>query len=419
MTSPDAREPWLAGLREGLEVRGRENLLRQLQEVQSPQGPALCVEGKTYIQFCTNNYLGLAADPEVVEAARESLARYGAGAGASRLIAGSMSLHHELERELARFKGAQAALLFPTGFMANLAVLTTFAGAGDLVVSDKLNHASLLDAARFSGAAHRTFPHRSYRRAEMLLAETRRHEDAKDHEERRGRKFLVTDSLFSMDGDLADLPALGDAARRCGALLVIDEAHATGVLGAKGRGVAELQNAEDCVALSVGTLSKALGSLGGFVTGPREAIETLINNARSFIYTTALPPACAAAALAALRIVEREPGRRQRVIRLAAKVKEELSAMGFSCGPPHDSASPIIPVLLGDAGRALWAAERLRERGIYVPAIRPPAVPRNTARLRISLMATHSDAHVEQLVEAMRDLRGLLPDRSITESSSQ
>jgi 8-amino-7-oxononanoate synthase len=385
------RQAWLDHLHHKLQQRQNEHLLRQLHPVASPQGAELSIEGRTFVQFCTNNYLGLANAPEVVDAARSATARFGTGAGASRLVAGSMQLHHDLERELARFKHAEAALLFPTGYMANLAVLTTFAGERDLIVSDKLNHASLLDAARFSGATHRTFVHRNTDRARTLLSK-----DA------ASLKFLVTDSIFSMDGDLADLPALANVADETRALLVIDEAHATGVLGPRGAGLAELQNVEDRIALTVGTLSKALGSIGGFVAGPRAAIDTLVNEGRSFIYTTALPPACSAAALASLQIVEREPQRRQRVIQLARHVKTELSSMGYDTA---DSASPIIPVILGDSATALAASQQLKDRGLYVPAIRPPTVPPNAARLRISLMATHTDAHIEQLLAAMRNLK--------------
>ena len=402
---------WIAGLRAQLAERAQQHLLRELHAVQSPQGTELVIDGCRYVQFCTNNYLGLATDPEVSAVAQEATAKFGTGSGASRLVAGSMELHHELEAALAAFKRTEAALLFPTGFMANLAVLTTFAGgmggAGDVVVSDKLNHASLLDAAKYCGAKHRTFPHRAYDRAANLLNKPPRHQDTKDdgnakRETRNAKRVLVTDSVFSMDGDVADLPSACDVAERGGALLVIDEAHATGVLGPRGAGLAELQGVEERVALTVGTLSKALGSVGGFVTGPREAIALLINAARSFIYTTALPPACSAASLAALRIVQREPARRERVMTLARRVKESLMALGFDCG---DSATPIIPVILGDAELAVRAAAFLQERGLFVPAIRPPTVPPNSARLRISLMATHTDGQVEQLLAAMKALR--------------
>ena len=385
------RVTWLAALRAGLERRHTDRLLRELRPLESATGPEIRLQGITYIQFCTNNYLGLAGDPAVIAAAQEAAARWGAGSGASRLVAGSLGLHHDLETALARFKHAPAALVFPTGYMANLAVLTTFAGDADTIVSDKLNHASLLDGACYSGAHCRTFPHRRYRRAADVLAK----------EPANGGRFLVTDTVFSMDGDVADLPAACAVARQAKALLVVDEAHATGVLGPRGAGLAELQGVEEHIDLTVGTLSKALGSLGGFVAGPREAIDTLINAARSFIYTTALPPASAGAALAALRIVEREPARRQRVCALADYARRELRALGYDCG---DSTTPIVPVILGDAARALHASERLRQRGLFVPAIRPPTVPPHSARLRLSFMTTHTDSQVERLIQALHDL---------------
>ncbi len=385
---------WLERLRVDLCTRRDQHLFRELRQVDSPQGPTITLDATPYLQFCTNNYLGLANDPEVIDAAHEATARFGTGAGASRLVAGSMALHHELEQQLALFKKTERALLFPTGYMANLAVLTTFACEHDFILSDKLNHASLLDAANFSGASCRTFPHRNHARADDLLAKAPNNPD--------GLKFLVTDSVFSMDGDLADLPALCEVAERHGALVILDEAHATGVLGPRGTGLAELQHVEHRIALSIGTLSKALGSIGGFVAGPSEAIDTLINAARPFIYTTALPPACSAASLAALKIVQREPQRRQRVMTLAAAVKKELTAMGWNCA---DSATPIIPVMIGEPEDALRAAAFLRERGIFITAIRPPTVPPRSARLRISLMAIHTDSQIQQLLDAMKALR--------------
>jgi 8-amino-7-oxononanoate synthase len=410
---PSPHTAWLARLNAALADLGQKHLLRELRILQGPQGPAISLQNQTYIQFSSNNYLGLANDPEVAAAAVDATARFGTGAGASRLVAGSMALHEELELALAAFKHTEAALVFPTGFMANLAVLTTFASSHDGIVSDKLNHASLLDAAKYSGAYHRTFPHRRYERAGALLEACKEKAPAPtdihgvhDRTINHPLRFLVTDSVFSMDGDLADLPAACDVAQAAGALVIVDEAHGTGVLGAHGRGLAELQNVEERIALTIGTLSKALGSVGGFVAGPKAAIDTLINHARSFIYTTALPPATSAAALAALKIVAREPQRRRRVMHLAAHVRQSLVTMGFDCG---DSASPIIPVILGSAQSALAAAAFLRDRGIWVPAIRPPTVAPNSARLRLSLMATHTDAHVEQLLAAMRALRAL-PD---------
>jgi len=395
-----SRESWLESLSRNLAARREGHLFRELRPLESAAEPEITVGGCHFVQFASNNYLGLATHPEVIAAAREATERFGTGSGASRLVTGSMALHHQLEQALARFKHTEAALLFPTGYMANLAALTTFAGECDSIISDKLNHASLLDAARFSGAAHRTFPHCQYRRAEELLQRS----------QPDSRRFLVTDAVFSMDGDVADLAALADVAERTDSLFFIDDAHGTGVLGPRGAGLAELQNVEDRIDLTVGTLSKALGSLGGFIAGPRAAIDTLINSARSFIFTTALPPACAAAALAALRIVEADPARRSRLARLAHHVRTELRGMGFDCGSSTPPATPIIPVILGDAAAALAASDSLKARGLFIPAIRPPTVPPNSARLRISLMATHTDAHIEQLLEAFRELsqkRGL------------
>ncbi len=406
---------WLADLERAAELRRQHHMQRVLRPVQSAQGPTVEIQGHQYVQFCTNNYLGLANDPEVIDAARTAISRYGTGAGASRLVAGSMDLHHQLEQALAAFKRTQAALLFPTGFMANLAVLTTFAGPADRIVSDKLNHASLLDAARWSGANHRTFPHKNIDRAKELLA--RKISPAVRHSRQlpsppdsplpahAARTLLVSDSVFSMDGDVADLAALSAVAESAGALLVADEAHATGVLGEHGRGVGELAGVEGHIAVSVGTLSKAFGSVGGFVVGSQAVIDTLVNEARSFIYTTALPPGCSAASLASLKIMLRRPQLRHRVMTLATNVRNHLQAMGYDCG---HSRSPIIPVICGSAESALEASEFLRQSGIFVPTIRPPTVAPGTARLRLSLMATHSDGHIEFLLEQMKRLRDRL-----------
>ena len=415
-----AIQRWLNALAEDLDKRKRDHLFRGLSEVSGEQGAELVIGAKRYLQFCTNNYLGLAADPEVLDAARAAVDRWGFGSGASRLVAGSMQSHHELEADLAEFKQAEAALVFSSGYAANMAVLTCFTSPHDLIFSDKLNHASLLDAADASRCKHRTYHHRNYSRLAELLkrlsraqgqsatepteaaaSASRLNRDEKVPHE-ISRAWIVTDTVFSMDGDVADLEQLSRLAQAHGALLVTDEAHATGVLGPDGRGLAALQNVESAVAVSVGTLSKALGSVGGFVTGPRQVIDTLINRSRQFIYTTALPAACTAAARCALNISRREPERRQRVLSLAQYVRTELTAMGYQTGP---SESPIIPVLLGSAQHALEAAAALREKGIYIPAIRPPTVAPNTARLRISLMATHSDAQIDTLLRAMKALR--------------
>ncbi len=347
------------------------------------------------------------------------MSRHGFGSSASRLVAASMESHHALEAALSAFKQTQATLLFASGYTANLAVLTTFAGPGDRILSDNLNHASLLDAANYSGAQHRIFPHLNYRRAAALLAKpggksptTKTNTpsqpanpadfSAASHPDGQAKRFAVSDTVFSMDGDIADLPELCAAARNAGALVVLDEAHATGLLGPDGRGLAAMQQVESEIAATVGTLSKALGCVGGFVTGPAEMIETLVQKARSLIYTTAIPAACSAAALAALNIVKSEPERRLRVLAAAKHVKTALEALGYNCG---QSCTPIIPVILGRAETALAAAEWLKTRGIFVAAIRPPTVPPNSARLRISLMATHTDEDIDELLRQMKAMR--------------
>lgn len=416
---PPAIQHWLIRLRDDLAQRKRDHLWRELSPVDGPAGTEVHIGGKTYLQFCTNNYLGLASDPEVIDAARTALERWGVGSAASRLVAGSMRSHHDLETDLAEFKHAEAALVFSSGYAANMAVLTTLAASQDILLSDKLNHASLVDAAHASGAECRTFPHRNYQRLTSLLDHYTSGNVNVNRSAHHGgavnpvsdalpshRQFwIVTDTVFSMDGDLTDMAALARVARQYEALLMSDEAHATGVLGPDGRGVAALYDVDNDVAVSVGTLSKALGTVGGFVTGPRPVIEVLLNRSRQFIYTTALPAACTAASRAALRISRRESWRRQRVLMLAQHVRHELSSLGYQTGA---SESPIIPVILGSARQALEASACLREHNIFIPAIRPPAVPPNTARLRISLMATHTDSQIDHLLSTMKILANQL-----------
>jgi 8-amino-7-oxononanoate synthase len=406
MEQPPAVTAWLARLQAQARQRAAAHLQRTLNAIPGPAEPEIIFRGQRVVQFSGNNYLGLANHPAVVEAAHRAIERFGFGTGASRLLAGSAEVHHELETALAAFKQTEAALVFPTGYMANLA-LFAFAGRGDLVVADRLNHASLLDGAALSGARQRRFPHRDYARAEVLLADHAEESSAGGGAQRASeapprQKFIVTDSVFSMDGDIADLAAVCDLAQRHGALPLVDEAHATGVIGPGGRGVAALQGVEHRLALTTGTMSKALGSIGGFIAGPRVAIDALINMARPFIFTTAAPAAASAAALAALRLVEQDPRPRQRVLALADHVRAEAQAMGYSCG---NSCTPIIPLVLTHAHAAVEASSFLLERGLYVPAIRPPAVPPATARLRISLMATHSDQQVQQLLDALKAWR--------------
>lgn len=374
------------------------DLLRDPAVMESPCAPRVMVGGRKIVCLCSNDYLGLADDPAVKAAAMAAIEKFGVGSGASRLISGSSALHVDLERALARFKGAQAALVTATGWMANHVALHAFAKAGDLILCDKLNHASILDAALSSGARVRTYGHCDTARLEMLLTRHR-----KEHR----RCLIVTDSLFSMDGDVAPLREIAQLKARFDAQLLIDEAHATGVLGMGGRGAAELLGVEEQVDAVVGTLSKALGAMGGFVAGPAVLIETIRNTGRPYIYTTALPPAICAAAIESLRIVQTEPARRDRLRDLAVHLHKLLHAAGLACGADQngdDLVTQIQPILLGEAGRALRVSRQLLAEGFLVPAIRPPTVPRGTSRLRVSLSAAHDIADLERFVAALAKL---------------
>jgi 8-amino-7-oxononanoate synthase len=320
------------------------------------------------VSFASNDYLGLTTHPAMVAAAHEALDRWGTGAGASRLVVGSRPVHDALEAELAAWKGSEAALLFPTGYAANVGVLTTFGVEGVRILSDELNHASIVDGARLARASVDVYRHNDLGHLESLLREG-------------GRCVVVTDSVFSMDGDCADVPALVELCDRWGALLVVDEAH--DAFGSWGR-------LPDHV-LRVGTLSKMLGSVGGFVAGPRALVELLVNRARPFIFSTALPPADAAAALAALRVVRSAEGE---------ALRGRLRSFIERVRPGHPS--PIVPVVLGEESAALAASAALLEEGIVVPAIRPPTVPVGTSRLRIALSAAHTDADIDHLLQAAK-----------------
>ncbi len=344
-------------------------------------------DGREFINFGANDYLGLAADPRLAEAARLAAETYGWGAGASPLVAGWTDIHQELVEAIAAFEQTEAALLFPTGFAANLGTIAALVGKGDAVYSDRLNHACLIDGTRLSGASVRVYPHNDAAKLAQIL----------EREKGRFRRsMIVTDGVFSMDGDLAPLRELADLADQFGMMLMVDEAHGTGVFGSDGRGAASACGVGDRVQVKVGTLSKAIGSVGGFVAGPHRLINWLTNRARAHIYSTALPPAAAAAALESLRILVAEPWRREHVQALGTLLRERLTAAGLDVG---GSAGPIVPVILGDVSTTVATAEKLLENGLYVPAIRPPTVPEGTARLRISLSAAHGRADVDRLVE--------------------
>jgi len=387
-------------MQDELHALAAADLLRSPPVIDSPCGPNIVLDGRRLVCLCSNDYLNLANDPAVRSAAVEAIGRWGVGAGASRLVSGTMAPHAELERRLAAFKRTAAAVVTSTGWMANQAAIGALAGGGDLILCDKLSHASIIDAARAGGARMRTYRHRDTKRLRRLL------------ETRRGgarRCLIVTDSLFSMDGDLAPLGELVEIKERFDAQLLIDEAHATGVLGAGGRGAAELLGVEGRIDATVGTLSKALGALGGFVAGPAVLIESIRNRARAFIYTTAPPPAICAAATRALEIVETQPERRRSLLALAGDLRERLRAAGLDT---LDSQSQIIPVVLGGPGRALDASRRLLEAGFFVPAIRPPTVAPGTSRLRISVTSGHDADDIERFVRALGGILDDLPPPS-------
>ncbi len=376
---------WIDGELADLERRG---LRRRLVDRVGAQGAMVRLDGQELINFSTNDYLGLAADPRLTEAVRAALDGQGWGAGASPLISGHSDLHRQLEERLAQFEQAEAALIFPSGFAANVGTIAALVGPGDVVFTDRKNHASLLDGCRLSRADVRVYRHGDSDQLNRRLKRYAGH----------NRRLIVTDSLFSMDGDVAPLFHLADVADRHGAMLMIDEAHATGVFGASGRGVAEAQDVESRVQVRVGTLSKALGSHGGYVVGERRLIDWLVNRARPYVFSTAAPAAVAAASLAALDIVIAEPERRVILLERAAELRHRLAGLGWNVG---NSVSQIIPIVVGEAEAAVRLSASLRQKGLLVPAIRPPTVPMGEACLRISLSHAHSAEMIDRLVHAL------------------
>ncbi|MBN2475986.1 MAG: 8-amino-7-oxononanoate synthase [Pirellulales bacterium] len=379
---------WIDGELAALEEQG---LRRRLATRIGRQTARIVLDGRKLVNFGSNDYLAIAGDPRLAAAAIEAAGREGWGSGASPLITGHVKGHRRLERRLAEFEGTEAALLFSSGFAANAGAIAALAGPGDVVFADRKNHASLLDGCRLSRADVRVYPHGDWRRLDALMTRAGRYR----------RRLIATDSLFSMDGDLAPLGELAEVAERHDAMLLVDEAHATGVFGPNGRGVAELLGVEDCIDVRIGTLSKALGSAGGFVVGSRSLIEWLINRARPYVFSTAMPAPVAAAAMAALDIVRERPKRRQGLLARAEWLANELVGRGWNIG---NTASQIIPLIVGEPAEAVGLAVALRERGILVPAIRPPTVPDGEASLRISLTAGHTKQMIAALLEALGEL---------------
>ena len=380
----------LAWLDDELAALDKRDLRRRLRTYDGPQGAAFSIDGCPAINFGSNDYLGLAADRRLIVAAARAAEEQGFGGGASPLVVGHSRALERLERRLAEFEGVEAALVFASGFAANSGVIPALAGEGDAVYSDSLNHASIVDGCRLSRAAVHVYPHCDVDKLREMLGAGR---DFR-------RRLIVTDSLFSMDGDLAPLADLADLAERHACMLLVDEAHATGVFGPHGRGIAEQLGVEAGVHVRVGTLSKALGAMGGFVAGRRSLIDWLANRARPYVFSTALAPPVAAAAACALDIVRDEPFRRRELLERSADLTSRLRAQGWQIGP---TASQIIPLVVGEPARAVELSANLAARGYWAPAIRPPSVPAGSARLRISLSWAHEPEMIDGLIAALAD----------------
>ena len=375
-----------------LEELKRQGLYRRLRRVEGEQGPTLNLDGQEVLNFSSNNYLGLANHPALRAAAKEAIERYGCGSGASRLISGNMTLHEELEAKIAALKGTEAALVFNSGYQANIGVLSALAGEGDVILSDALNHASIVDGCRLSRATVVVYPH-----CDLGVLE-----DGLKNAPARTRKLIVTETLFSMDGDEAPLAEIVNLAERYGAMVMVDEAHATGVFGPNGAGVVAKLGLGNRVPVQMGTLGKALGAFGAYVAGSRELRELLINRSRSFIFTTSLPPAVMAMAIAAIDLVYKEPQRRLALWHNCRALRDGLKKLGFSLG---ESQSQIQPLVIGDAQKCMDFSERLLQKGVFAQGIRPPTVPPGTSRLRITLMATHTHENLHRALKAFEEVQ--------------
>jgi glycine C-acetyltransferase len=379
----------LAWLGEQIEAWKRAGTYQTLRELQSACAPVCRFDGKEVINLASNNYLGLADHPKLIEAALEATRKYGVGSGAVRTIAGTMSIHLELERRIAEFKHAEACVVFQSGFAANAGTVAAILTPEDHIVSDELNHASIIDGCRLSKAKIHVFPHKDAAAAERILTELDGHP---------GRKLLITDGVFSMDGDIAPLPALVEIARRHGAIMMIDDAHSSGVLGRNGRGTVDHFGLHGQVDIQVGTLSKAIGALGGYVCGSRELIEYLYHRARPFLFSTSHPPAVAASCIAAFELLDQEPERIENLWQNTRYFKSALNQAGFRTG---SSETPITPILAGEAKTAHAFSRALFEEGVFATGIGYPTVPEGKARVRTIMTATHTREHIDRSLEVL------------------
>lgn len=381
--------PLKTKLESGLAFAANQNLYRSRRVTEGPQAVNVVVDGKPYVNFCSNDYLGLANHPDVCRVFKNAVDQYGLGSGSAHLICGHSRAHHALEEELAAFTGRERALLFSSGYMANLACISTLAGNSDTVFEDRLNHASLIDGGLLSGANFKRYRHGDVGHLEALLMK------ATDH-----LKLIVTDGVFSMDGDTAPLQQLAELAQTWQAVLVVDDAHGFGVIGTQGRGLVNDQNlSQDEVPVLVGTLGKSFGSFGAFVSGSNELIETLIQQARTYIYTTAIPSAIAEATRVSLKLLMQDDWRRDKLHALVNQFRAGAEQIGLNLLP---SLSPIQPVLIGDNLKTLLAGRALMAQGFLVGAIRPPTVPKGSARLRITFSVNHEPNQVDRLLDALK-----------------
>jgi len=384
------KKPVYHQLESELNELSRLNRKRELRLVESPQDAEVMINGRRVILLCSNNYLGLANSPELKEAAIKAIEKYGTGSGASRLISGNMLIHRELEECIARFKGTETALLFNSGYHANLGVIPAIAGKKDLILSDELNHASIIDGCRLSGAEVIVYPHLDVNFVELSLKKSTHR-----------RKLIVTDGVFSMDGDIAPLPELSFLAKKYNALLMVDEAHATGVIGENGRGIVNYFGLTDEVDIIMGTLGKAIGSFGAYVATSKTMREYLINRARSFIFSTSLPPPVCASAIKAINIIET----RQDIIKkLHTNVEMLKSGLRDIIPGIPGNQIPIIPIIIGSEKRTMSVCEQLLKEGIFIQGIRPPSVPEGTSRLRATITASHTEKHINKVIETIKQI---------------
>lgn len=375
-----------------LQKINRQGLTRSRKQLDSPQGVNVTIDGDPFLNFCSNDYLGLANHPQVVQAFKNAVDDYGVGSGAAHLICGHSQVHHALEEELADFTGRDRALLFSTGYMANMGVIAALTGKGDAVFEDRMNHASLLDGGLLSGARFKRFPHNDIRALRSAIQTSQAH-----------HKLVVTDAVFSMDGDLALLPELAAVSTEHNALLLVDDAHGMGVLGELGEGsCAHFRLDQQQVPLLMGTLGKAFGTFGAFVAGPEALIELLLQKARTYIYTTAMPPAIAAATRASLALIRSESWRRERLQMLVQRFRLGAQQLGLEL---MDSFTPIQPLLIGASEQAMYVNQQLMKQGIWIGAIRPPTVAAGSARIRITFSAEHQPQQVDQLLDALSAIK--------------